>query len=351
MPSHKNIHTPQQLLSAGLIDQADLPKIEQVYQHYAIGIPPTIQKQITSAGDVIAQQVVPSAQELLRTPQEATDPIGDERFSPLPGIVHRYKDRALLKPIHICPLYCRFCFRREKVGPNHGLLTDDELDNALEWIASHSDISEIILTGGDPLMLSFRRLKMILERLEALPHITTIRIHTRVPIAMPETITPSLLEYLKNYPKALWVGIHINHAAEMGAEACQAIKKLAQCGLPLFGQTVLLNGINNSAAALETLFKTMVANRIKPYYLHQLDHAPGTQHFHVPISEGLALLKQLRGKVTGLAWPTYVLDIPGGYGKVPLGPNYITHQPCHETNASPFLEITDPQGKPHTIPL
>jgi lysine 2,3-aminomutase len=235
--------------------------------------------------------------------------------------VHRYPDRALLKPLLICPVYCRFCFRREHVGPDGGLLTDAELEAAFTWFAAHPAVTEVILTGGDPLMLSPRRLGAILQRLSAMPHIRTLRIHSRVPVAEPERVTEALVEALET-EVALWVAVHANHARELTSGARVALRRLSRVGIPLLGQTVLLRGVNDSEAALEALFRAMVESRVKPYYLHQLDAAPGTSRFRVPIAEGRALLEGLRGRVTGLAWPTYVLDIPGGHGKVPIGPDY-----------------------------
>jgi lysine 2,3-aminomutase len=182
-------------------------------------------------------------------------------------------------------------------------------------------VTEVILTGGDPLMLSPRRLGGILRRLSAMPHIRTLRIHSRVPVAEPERVTEALVEALET-EVALWVAVHANHAREFTSGARAALRRLSRVGIPLLGQTVLLRGVNDSEAALEALFRAMVEARVKPYYLHQLDAAAGTSRFHVPIEEGRALLEGLRGRVTGLAWPTYVLDIPGGHGKVPIGPDY-----------------------------
>ncbi len=236
--------------------------------------------------------------------------------------MHRYPDRALLKPLLVCPVYCRFCFRREHVGPDGGVLTAAELEAAYAWFAAHTAVREVILTGGDPLMLSPRRLGAIVARLSAMPHIETLRIHTRVPTTEPDRIDDAMTAALAT-DRPLWLVLHANHAREFTAEAKAALTRLRRAGIPLLGQSVLLRGVNDSPAALEALFRAMIAARVKPYYLHQLDAAPGTARFHVPIAEGQRLLAALRGRVTGLAWPTYVLDIPGGYGKVPIGPAYL----------------------------
>ncbi|KXV71424.1 lysine-2,3-aminomutase-like protein [Acetobacter cerevisiae] len=332
------LRTPEDLIAAGLVPPEQKDALDAVAQNYATAIPPAFLDLIEQPDDPIGVQVIPSPEELLITPEERSDPIGDEALSPVPGIVHRYADRALLKPLLVCPLYCRFCFRREHVGPDGGVLDDAALEKALDWLRSHPAIREVILTGGDPLMLSPRRLGQIITALSAMPHVTTIRLHTRVPVAAPERVTDALLDVLET-DKALWMAVHINHAREMSEAARACLKRLVRRGVPLLGQSVLLRGVNDSEQALEDLFRSMVEVRMRPYYLHQLDPAPGTARFHVPVAEGQRLLAGLRGRVTGLAWPTYVLDIPGGYGKVPLGPDYVDGA----------LQVRDPEGRPHTL--
>ncbi|GBQ11157.1 lysine-2,3-aminomutase-like protein [Acetobacter cerevisiae] len=332
------LRTPEDLIAAGLVPPEQKDALAAVAQDYATAIPPAFLDLIEQPDDPIGVQVIPSPEELLITPEERSDPIGDEALSPVPGIVHRYADRALLKPLLVCPLYCRFCFRREHVGPDGGVLDDAALEKALDWLRSHPAIREVILTGGDPLMLSPRRLGQIITALSVMPHVTTIRLHTRVPVAAPERVTDALLDVLET-DKALWMAVHINHAREMSEAARACLKRLVRRGVPLLGQSVLLRGVNDSEQALEDLFRSMVEVRMRPYYLHQLDPAPGTARFHVPVAEGQRLLAGLRGRVTGLAWPTYVLDIPGGYGKVPLGPDYVDGA----------LQVRDPEGRPHTL--
>ena len=310
--------------------------LDQVGERYAVAIPPTLLALITHPDDPVGRQFIPHADELLTAPHELADPIGDDALSPVPGIVHRYADRALLKPLLVCPVYCRFCFRREHVGPGGGLLTDPQLAAALDWLRAHPAITEVILTGGDPLLLSPRRLRAILDALEAMPHVQTLRIHSRVPVADParlHALAPAL-----ETDKPLWLVVHANHARELTADAVAALRAIGRRGVPLLGQSVLLRGVNDSADALEALFRAMLAARVKPYYLHQLDPAPGTTRFHVPIAEGRALLEALRGRVTGLAWPTYVLDIPGGHGKVPIGPDYLDGD-----------VVRDPAGHAHAL--
>jgi lysine 2,3-aminomutase len=328
------------LIDAGLIDPADRASVEAVAARYAIGLSPEMRALIAAPDDPIARQFVPHPAELITAPEEHPDPISDDSFSPVKGVVHRYADRALLKPLLICPVYCRFCFRREHVGPDGGLLTEAELEAAYAWFAAHPAITEVILTGGDPLMLSPRRLAAILARLSAIPHIETLRIHSRVPTTDPGRVSEALIAALTT-ERPLWLALHANHALEFTAAARGALTRLRRAGVSLLGQSVLLRGVNDSAATLEDLFRAMVASGVKPYYLHQLDPAPGTARFHVPIEEGQRLLAALRGGVTGLAWPTYVLDIPGGHGKVPIGPTYL----------EPDGTVRDPDGKRHSAGL
>ena len=309
-----------------------------VAARYAVAITPAMRALIEAPDDPIGRQFIPDIAELIVAPHERADPIGDDRLSPVKGVVHRYADRALLKPLLICPVYCRFCFRREHVGPDGGLLTEAELAAAIGWFAGHPAVREVILTGGDPLMLSPRRMAAIIAALSAIPHIETIRVHTRVPTADPGRITAELVESLTT-DRSLWVVAHANHAREFSTDARAALTRLRRAGIPLLGQSVLLRGVNDSAAALEALFRAMIAVGMKPYYLHQLDPAPGTARFHVPVAEGQAILRALRGRVTGLAWPTYVLDIPGGYGKVPIGPDYL----------QPDGMVRDPAGQARSL--
>jgi len=328
------------LLAAGLIPENEAPALEAVTARYAMAITPDIVRIVDPADpdDPIARQFVPTADELIASPDELADPIGDEVHSPVKGIVHRYPDRVLLKPLHACPVYCRFCFRREQVGPGGEMLNREELEAALAYIRGNPAIWEVILTGGDPLMLSPRRLGAILDALEAIPHIATLRIHSRVPVVDPGRITPALLAVLDRR-KPVWIAIHSNHPRELTEAARAACRSLVRAGVTLLGQTVLLRGVNDDPAVLEALFRAMVAERIKPYYLHHPDLAPGTAHFRLGIAEGRAIVRALRGRLSGLAQPTYVLDIPGGAGKVPIGPNMV------EPGG-----VRDPAGRLHAYP-
>jgi lysine 2,3-aminomutase len=318
----RHLRTANSLLAAGLIAPAAREAVAAVEERYAVAISPAMGALIERPDDPIGRQFIPDPAELITAAHESADPIGDDALSPIKGVVHRYPDRALLKPLLVCPVYCRFCFRREHVGAEGGVLTEAELQAAYRWFAAHPAVREVILTGGDPLMLSPRRVGSIVAALSAIPHIETLRVHTRVPVAEPERVSNALAAALET-DRSMWVVVHANHAREFTPAARTALRRILSRGIPLLGQSVLLRGVNDSVAALEDLFRAMLAVRVKPYYLHQLDPAPGTARFHVPIDEGQRLLTSLRGRVTGLAWPTYVLDIPGGHGKVPLGPHYL----------------------------
>jgi lysine 2,3-aminomutase len=252
-------------------------------------------------------------------PEERADPIGDNAHSPVAGIVHRHADRVLFKAVAACPVYCRFCFRREMIGPGSEQALDKAgFEAAIAYIAAHTEIREVILTGGDPFILSPRRVEEITQRLAATDHVKIIRWHTRVPVVDPARVTDDLVAALHAPGAVTWVAVHANHAREFVPEARTAIARLVDGGIPLVSQSVLLKGVNDSAEALADLTDAFLANRIKPYYLHHPDLAPGTSHFRVTIDEGLALVDDLRTRVSGLAMPTYLLDIPGGFGKVPL---------------------------------
>jgi lysine 2,3-aminomutase len=320
----RTLRSAAALVGAGLLDPAREGAIRRVATRYSIAVTPTVRALIDPADpdDPIGRQYLPDEAELTTAPEERADPTADQAFTPVKGVVHRYPDRALLKPLLACPVYCRFCFRREAVGPDGGVLTDAELDAALAWFARTTEVREAILTGGDPLMLSPRRLRRIVVALSALPHVEIIRIHSRVPMADPERISPALLDALGTQT-ALFLCVHANHAREFTPAAHDALLRLSRAGVALLGQSVLLAGVNDTEAALEALFRAMLRARVKPYYLHQLDPAPGTARFHVSVERGRALLRALRGRMTGLAWPTYVQETPAGGGKAPLGPEFL----------------------------
>lgn len=341
----RTLTTAEDLARAGLITEDAAGDVERVTARYALAIPPAVHDLLRSAAHAPAlrRQFIPSAAELESSAGENADPIGDHAHAPVKGIVHRYPDRALLLPTLTCAVYCRFCFRREDVG-SEGVLSPSEMGAALDYIGATPAIWEVILTGGDPLVLSARRIGEIMRALDAMPHVQVIRVHTRVPVAAPERIDAGLIAALKSTGKAVYVAVHCNHAEEISPAMRAACGRLSDAGIPLLAQTVLLRGVNDSLETLEALMRGLVAARIKPYYLHQLDYAPGTGHFRVPVDEGRALVEALRGRVSGLAQPTYILDIPGGAGKVPLTSGYVSAQ-----NDGSFA-IKDPSGTLHAYP-
>jgi lysine 2,3-aminomutase len=314
-PAPATLRTPEALIAAGLLPEAARAAAEAVAARYAIAVTPAMAARIGAPDDPIGLQYLPDAAELVTAAHEVADPTADAPFTPVTGVVHRYPDRALLKPLLACPVYCRFCFRREVVGPDGGLLSEAELEAALAWFAATPAVREVVLTGGDPLMLSPRRLGGLVARLSAMPHIEIIRVHTRVPVADPGRVTEEMAAVLSTRT-AFYLCLHANHAAEFTPESAEALARLTRAGVVLLGQSVLLRGVNDSVEALEALFRTMLRHRVKPYYLHQLDPAPGTARFLVPEAEGLALTRALRGRLSGLGQPLYVRETPGGGGKV-----------------------------------
>lgn len=337
--------TPRALADAGLIASDRLPELEQVAARYAVAVTPALGALIDACddSDPIGRQLLPSAEELVEGPGERADPIGDAAHTPVKGIVHRYPDRVLLKATHTCAVYCRFCFRREVVGPEgDGTMTACELDAAMAYIAERPEIWEVIVTGGDPLVLSPRRLRDLTTRLAEIDHVRVVRFHTRLPVAAPDEVTPELVDALRSGDKATYVALHANHARELTADARAACARFVDAGIPMVSQTVLLRGVNDDPEVLGALMRAFVESRIKPYYLHQADLAPGTSHFRTSIAEGQAVVGALRGRASGLCQPTYVLDIPGGFGKVPIGPAYLKE-------CDLGLCVSDPWGEVHDL--
>jgi lysine 2,3-aminomutase len=321
------LREPAELVGRGLAAVADLGDLEKVAARYAVAVTPDMAALIDpdDPDDPIARQFIPRAEELVRGPGENPDPIGDQARSPLQGIVHRYPDRVLFKLVHVCAVYCRFCFRREMVGPGKATaLSQGAYDNALAYIRAHSEIWEVILTGGDPLMLSPRRLAEIMADLAGIDHVKIIRIHTRVPVVEPRRISAEMIAALRVKGATTWVALHANHPRELTAAARAACAGIIDAGIPMVSQSVLLRGVNDDEATLEQLMRAFVECRIKPYYLHHGDLAPGTAHLRSTLEHGQQLMRGLRGRVSGLCQPEFVLDIPGGHGKAPAGPSFLS---------------------------
>jgi lysine 2,3-aminomutase len=336
------------LAARGLVPPDERAALDAVAARYAVSVTPAMAALIDPAdpADPIARQFVPSLDELVTLPQELADPIGDEAHSPVEGVVHRYPDRALLKLVHACPVYCRFCFRREMVGPGGDALTGARLDAALAYLTSRPEIWEVVMTGGDPFILSARRLREVARRLAAIAHIKVARWHTRVPMVDPERVTEDYARALRIPGKASYIAIHANHPREFTEAARTALARLADAGHVLVSQSVLLKGVNADTGTLGALMRAFVENRVKPYYLHHPDLAPGTAQFRLTLAEGQALVKSLRGHLSGLCQPTYILDIPGGAGKIPVGPSFLSG--CETPGSTALAE--DRHGDLHRYP-
>jgi lysine 2,3-aminomutase len=323
--SGKPLRSATDLVDAKFVSRHRLTDLQKVAARYAVAITPAIVDLIDPSDpqDPIARQFVPDALELYQGPDEYRDPIGDDTRSPVEGIVHRYPDRVLLKLVNVCAVYCRFCFRREMVGPGRGALAPAALAAALDYIRGCAQVWEVILTGGDPLVLSARRLADVVTRLAGITHVKVLRVHTRVPVVAPERVTAAMVRALRSN-KASFVVLHVNHPRELTKSVRAACARFVDAGIPMLSQSVLLRGVNDDAVTLGALMRALVECRIKPYYLHHADLAPGTAHLRTTIPQGQALLRALHGRYSGLCQPTYVLDIPGGYGKSPIGPNYLS---------------------------
>lgn len=267
--------------------------------------------------DPIAAQYIPRPEELVTLPYESSDPIGDNRYRVAERLVHHYRDRALLLANDRCATYCRHCFRRHFTGNGGGRITEAELDEACAYLERTGEVREVLLSGGDPLMLSDREIELVIERLKSVRKDYTIRICTRLPVVLPSRITPALCEIFERFD-GLWAVIHTNHPREITDAFRHAVRLLTRAGVPVLNQTVLLRGVNDNIATLEELFRGLVRNGVKPYYLFQGDLAAGTAHFRVPIERGLELIQALRGRLSGIALPTYAVDLPDGGGKVSI---------------------------------
>ncbi|RDJ09685.1 lysine-2,3-aminomutase-like protein [Rhizobium grahamii] len=341
------IKTVEGLERAGLLGQRDRDALADVASRYAIALTPAVAGLIDRANDAdpIARQFVPDAAELIVAPEERADPIGDEAHSPVQGIVHRYPDRVLLKAVHVCPVYCRFCFRREMVGPQGlGTLDSEAMSAAFAYIRDHQEIWEVILTGGDPLILSPRRLEEILRELALIDHVKIVRFHTRVPVVDPSKIDAALIAALRASGKSVYVALHANHPRELTDEARAACARLIDAGVVMVSQSVLLKGVNDDPTVLAELMRAFVETRVKPYYLHHPDLAPGTSHFRLTIAEGQKIVAALRGRISGLCQPTYILDIPGGHGKA-----VIAEQSIREAGEGCY-SVSDYRGTEHLYP-
>ncbi len=315
------LRTGSEIAAAGLIPEGTAEDIDAVRATYSVAIPDRVAALVdpSDPADPIARQFVPDIRELEAAEDELADPIGDEAHSPVPGLVHRYPDRVLLMPTLSCPVYCRYCFRRDRVGRAEGAPSAEDMETAFAYIAENPQIKEVILTGGDPLSLSDRKLGDLLSRLSEFSHLNNLRIHTRVPVVMPDRVTEGLVGVLTTR-LPVWMVLHTNHPRELTKDVADVCNRLVRGSVPLLSQSVLLKGVNDNVDTLTALFRRLVELRVKPYYLHHPDRARGTARFRLTLEEGRELVEKLRGNISGLCQPTYVVDIPGGYGKTPIAP-------------------------------
>ena len=312
--------------------------LKELDKRFLIRIPHKMITPILQGQEAIARQFMPNSEELLVAPQELSDPIGDETFSPVKGITHRYPDRVLIKPTHLCASYCRFCFRKYKVSKPAEKLSLANTRDALNYINSHNSIREVIFTGGDPLTLQDAEILYWIQEINAIKHVNHVRFHTRVPVLLSERISPDLLKILSSSTKRIWIVIHINSHHEITADALDAFHSMQKAGLHLLAQSVLLKGVNDSQNALKSLFVTLSDAGVLPYYLHYPDLAEGTSHFRIPLQHAVTLFDSLRGQISGYQLPQFVIDIPGGGGKVPVHSNWVWPDPnAHETESAWFM--------------
>ena len=270
----------------------------------------------------IRRQAIPRVEEIHLSKNEMVDPLGEDKHSPVPGLVHRYPDRVLLLVTDQCAVYCRYCTRRRLVGSHERSITQGNFEEVLRYLKSHRKVRDVLLSGGDPLLLENERLEEILSRLRALPHIELLRIGTRVPVTLPQRITGGLVRMLKKY-HPLMISIHFTHPKEITEAVRRACNELADGGIPLGSQTVLLKSINDKPYIMKKLVQELLKIRVRPYYIYQCDLAMGTEHFRTSVATGIQIIEKLRGHTTGYAVPTYVVDAPGGGGKIPLQPDYV----------------------------
>jgi len=318
------INTPEQLKSVIEMTPDEEAGVRATCQRLRMSITPYFASLMDpkDANCPIRRQVVPTAEELVIDSEELRDPLGEDADSPVPGLVHRYPDRVLLLVTDQCAAYCRHCTRRRLVGVKAERMQATEVHRALAYIAAHPEVRDVLISGGDPLLLSESVLEPLLRGLRAIPHVEIIRLGSRVPVFLPQRITPELVAMLSKY-HPLWINIHFNHPSEVTPETAAACARLANAGIPLGSQTVLLRGINDCPHVIKDLMHALLRIRVRPYYLYQCDLSQGISHFRTSIAKGLEIIEHLRGHTTGLAIPTFVLDAPGGAGKIPIMPQYL----------------------------
>ncbi len=304
-----------------MTNRHDKENLSSVIEVYPARVSMSYAKLIRRPGDAIWKQCIPDIRELHDVSQ-SSDPLAETSLSPVPGLIHRYPDRAVLLVSNCCPVYCRFCMRKRHVGAGDAPLSREALDSALAYIGANPAIRDVVLSGGDPLMLDDTSLHYVLSKLRAISHVAVIRIGTRVPVTLPERVSTELCGMLKQF-HPVFINTHFNHPDEITPESTQACALLADSGIPLGNQTVLLRGVNDNIETMRCLMTRLLEIRVRPYYLHQMDLVRGTAHFRTPVAAGLEIIRALRGHSSGMAVPNYVIDLPGGKGKVPILPDAV----------------------------
>ncbi len=313
----QSLSKPEEIAQAFGLNVEDVRKLEKSFK---IGITPYYASLIKEKGDPIYRQVVPDLAEIDED-SGISDPLAEDEDSPVPSIVHRYPDRVLFLISHVCASYCRFCTRKRKVGDS-SKINPLNVEDGINYIRNHTEVRDVILSGGDPLLLADKKLEYVLKSLRAIPHIEIIRIGSRVPCFLPQRITPELTNMLKRY-HPLFMNVHFNHPDEITAESSRALNLLADAGIPLGNQTVLLKGVNDDPAVMKLLMQKLLKVRVRPYYIYQADYVHGTEHLRTRVEKGLEIIDGIRGWTSGLGVPHFVIDAPGGGGKIPLLPNYV----------------------------
>jgi lysine 2,3-aminomutase len=331
--------TPEELAGARRAESEGLPL--RVTPHYLSLVDPTDPRC------PIRRQIVPTAAESREVPGDMVDPLGEVAHEVAPHLVRRYVDRGLLLATDRCAIYCRFCTRSRMVGDGGGAVSMDKLEPAMLWLAAHPEVKDVIVSGGDPLAMATSRIVAIVERLRRIPSVETIRLATRVPVALPSRITTELVRALRPH-HPLWVMTHFNHPKELAPAALRALTRLVDAGFPVMNQSVLLRGVNDDPDTLATLYRGLVRARVKPYYLLQMDPVRGTSHLRTPAERGIEIMKALQGRLSGIAIPKLIIDTPGGMGKVPIGPDYVVGRGPGllklRTHRDVVVDYVDPPG-------
>jgi len=321
------IQTVEDLKQYITLSEREEAMIQDVLGRFRMAITPYYLTLIDpyNENDPIRLQAIPLGNELSVGKHDLLDPLDEDYDSPVPGLTHRYPDRVLFLITDMCSMYCRHCTRRRFAGTKDGETSMDHIDQAIDYIKTHEEIRDVLLSGGDALLASNNRLEYIIKKLREIDHVEVIRLGTRVPVVMPQRIDDELVDMLKKY-HPIWLNTHFNHPNEITKESKAAIDKLADAGIPLGNQSVLLRGVNDCVHIMRKLVKNLVAIRVRPYYIYQCDLSMGIEHFRTPVSKGIEIIEGLRGHVSGFAVPTFVVDAPGGGGKIPVMPNYVISQ-------------------------